>query len=271
MNMNDKYAKQMWSFVGKATGQLEDLVDDVNHADSTFSEVVKYYGEDEKNMNSAEFYGIFKTFVTSYRVCTVKLYLVLLHLPSFAFLQKCRSDNLTIAEERHAVEKRRQAAEDARKAKQQDVPQQNEEDTAVLDNLLAMLGKGDIVGRKARRTKSRAVSRTASGNGPSPLTLNTDVLLTKSGDETVNIARDMLMRLKSDGFDALTPSTPTASSMNMRRSRRKRDSEGVAALAALGESISPGGLEREEESDTPVGTQPVIALDSIEEQPSPSS
>ena len=47
---------------------LEDLVDDVNHADSTFSEVVKYYGEDEKNINSAEFYGIFKTFVTSYRV-----------------------------------------------------------------------------------------------------------------------------------------------------------------------------------------------------------
>ena len=68
MELNDKYGKQMWSFVGRATSQLEDLVDDVNHADSTFSEVVKYYGEYEKNMNSAEFYGIFKTFVTSYKV-----------------------------------------------------------------------------------------------------------------------------------------------------------------------------------------------------------
>ena len=95
------------------------------------------------------------------------------------------------------------------------------------------------------------------------------LLSAKSGDETVDIARDMLMRLKSDGFDALTPSTPTAASM--RRSRRKRDSEGVAALAALGESISPGGPEREEGSDTPLGTQPPIILDSIEEQPSPSS
>ena len=75
MDMNDKYGKQMWAFVGKATSQLEDLVDDVNHAESTFYEVAKYYGEDEKNMNSAEFYGIFKTFVTSYKVgfCLIPL------------------------------------------------------------------------------------------------------------------------------------------------------------------------------------------------------
>lgn len=67
MGLNDKYAKQMWSFVGKAKDQLADLVDDVNHADSTFSEVIKYYGEDDKNMSSSEFYGIFKTFTTSYK------------------------------------------------------------------------------------------------------------------------------------------------------------------------------------------------------------
>lgn len=69
MELTDKYGKQMWAFVGRATSQLEDLVDEVNHAGSTFSEVVKYYGEDEKNYNSSEFYGIFKTFVTSYQVC----------------------------------------------------------------------------------------------------------------------------------------------------------------------------------------------------------
>lgn len=71
MEQNDRYGKQMWSFVGRATAQLEDLVDDVNHADSTFNEVVKYYGEDERNMSSSEFYGIFKTFVTSYKVCEI--------------------------------------------------------------------------------------------------------------------------------------------------------------------------------------------------------
>lgn len=68
VEQTDRYGKQMWTFVGRATSQLEDIVDDVNHADSVFDEVVKYYGEDERNMSSSEFYGIFKTFVTSYKV-----------------------------------------------------------------------------------------------------------------------------------------------------------------------------------------------------------
>jgi len=58
----------MWGFAGKAAQQLEDVIDDVNAADSLFTEVVRYFGEDDKNMSSSEFYGIFKTFVTSYRV-----------------------------------------------------------------------------------------------------------------------------------------------------------------------------------------------------------
>lgn len=68
VEQNNRYGKQMWTFVGKATTQLEYLLDDVNAAESTFTEVVGYYGEDEKNMSSSEFYGIFKTFVTSYKV-----------------------------------------------------------------------------------------------------------------------------------------------------------------------------------------------------------
>lgn len=65
---NDGFSMQMWQFVGKATAKLEDLIDDVNHAESTFTEVVAYYGEDDKNTTSTEFFAIFKTFVTSYRV-----------------------------------------------------------------------------------------------------------------------------------------------------------------------------------------------------------
>ena len=68
LEQNDRYSKQMWGFVGKATQQMEDLIDDVNAADSLFTEVVRYFGEDDKNMSSSEFYGIFKTFITSYRV-----------------------------------------------------------------------------------------------------------------------------------------------------------------------------------------------------------
>ena len=68
IEQNDRYSKQMWGFLGKATQQMEDLNDDVNAADTLFTEVVRYFGEDEKNMSSTEFYGIFKTFITSYRV-----------------------------------------------------------------------------------------------------------------------------------------------------------------------------------------------------------
>ena len=172
-----------------------------------------------------------------------------------------------MAEERMAVEKRRQAAEAAKanKLKAAENPEQTEEDNAALDNLLEKLRNGDSVGRKARRSRKSTAPRTPAA----PLTLNTDVLLSaKSGDDTVDIARDMLAKLKADGFDALTPSTPTASSM--RRTRRRRDTEGVAALAALGESmVSPGGSLRDE-SDTTPGTPPAAALDSIDEYPSSS-
>lgn len=65
---NDKYGTQMWTFVGRATEQMEDLTDDVRNAETTFTEAIGYYGEEDKNMSSSEFYGIFKTFVTSYKV-----------------------------------------------------------------------------------------------------------------------------------------------------------------------------------------------------------
>lgn len=64
----DRYGAQMWAFVREAASKVEDLVDDVNNADTVYSEVVKFYGEDDKQVNSTEFYGIFKTFVTSYKV-----------------------------------------------------------------------------------------------------------------------------------------------------------------------------------------------------------
>ena len=71
---DDRYGKKMWRFAGEASDRLEDLIDQVNLADATFTEALKYYGEDDKMMTSSEFYGIFKTFVTSYRVrCCVVL------------------------------------------------------------------------------------------------------------------------------------------------------------------------------------------------------
>lgn len=66
---DDRYAKKMWRFLGEASDRLEDLVDQVTLADATFHEVLKYFGEDDRTMTSTEFFGIFRTFLTSYRVC----------------------------------------------------------------------------------------------------------------------------------------------------------------------------------------------------------
>lgn len=74
VDINDTFISQMWAFVGKASGRLDDLQDDLNTADTTFKQAIGYYGEEERAMTSSEFYGIFKTFVTSYRVsCRVVL------------------------------------------------------------------------------------------------------------------------------------------------------------------------------------------------------
>ena len=67
---SNQYGTKMWAFLKKATALLEDLVDGVNTAESTFSEVAQFYGEDEKTTTTSEFYGVFKTFITSYRVST---------------------------------------------------------------------------------------------------------------------------------------------------------------------------------------------------------
>lgn len=68
IDADEKYGRQMLSFVRSANGQVEDLTADVMNAESTFAEVLRFYGEEDRNMSSSEFYGIFKTFVTSYKV-----------------------------------------------------------------------------------------------------------------------------------------------------------------------------------------------------------
>lgn len=68
INPNDRYYSQMLDFVAKANSRVEDLVDNVNLAGASFTKVVRYYGEEDRNMTTSEFYAIFKTFVTSYKV-----------------------------------------------------------------------------------------------------------------------------------------------------------------------------------------------------------
>ncbi|KAJ3526821.1 hypothetical protein NM688_g8213 [Phlebia brevispora] len=265
VEQTDRYGKQMWTFVGRATSQLEDLVDDVNHADSLFNEVVKYYGEDERNMSSSEFYGIFKTFVTSYR--------------------KCKGDNLSILEERMAAERRKQAAEEAKANREKaraEATSQDAEDTAILDNLLEKLRNGDSVGRKRR-------TRNSERRPAAPLDLTADKLLTSgTGNDTADLARDMLARLKSDGFDALTPASPTSSSAPRRSRRRAASStpfKGIAEelesstlqldeLTLEGEtltSVSEVASESAADSETVVASESSNAMDAEQSEPKPGA
>jgi cytokinesis protein len=216
------FAKKMWSFSGKAGRQLEDLVDDVNAAEVSFSEVARYYGEDEKNVNSSEFYGIFKTFVTSYSVWASlnAQHAILTLLP-----QKCQADNRTIADEKQAVEKRRQAAEDLRAARSRTDEPRQEEDTSVLDSLLDKLRKGEVTRRAGHSRRDKR---------PSPAPLGLDIAQATSGDSAA-AALNMLAQLKSDGFSASDSAaallSATSSSATPRRPRRRPATDEQLALA----------------------------------------
>lgn len=141
-------------------------------------------------------------------------------------------ENRTVAEEKLALEKRKQAAEEAKasrkKAAENSLEQQAEE-TAALDNLLEKLRNGDNVGRRARRARPSAIS-TGEPTLPS-LDKNTPPVLA-SGGTTADIARGMLEQLKTNGFvsDMFAPTSPTISSAPRRR--RLRSGNLAAALAA---------------------------------------
>jgi len=219
----NQYGTKMWAFLKKATALLEDLVDGVNAAESTFSEVAQFYGEDEKTTTSSEFYGIFKTFITSYRVSIGTCEAGNSSFPLMRW-QKCKMDNQTLAEQKASAEKRRMAAEELRVARQKAQEEASEsEDTSVLDNLLEKLRSGEKVGRRARRSrKSPAVSA---------LTVDTTTPLS-SKEDPAGLARDMLARLQSDGFTARAPTSPKTNPYSASRRNRRR----------------PGGLEVTPES-----------------------
>lgn len=243
----------MWAFVNKANVQMEDLIHDVNNADSTFTDVINYYGEEDKNISSAEFYGIFKTFVTSYRVHV--LLIDIYTLTANQMKQKCQIDNQTAAGEKLAIEKRKQALEENKisreNARNAALP---DPDSDVLDTLLEKLRSGDTVGRRVRRTRPSAEPRSIA---PLALTLDESVGL---GNTTVDRARDMLARLQSngdvlaglqsDGF-VIPPSPTVAASQRRRRRRTENHNSGEMPGSPLTTEIH----EIQEEEETPDTTQ----------------
>ncbi|KAI7944876.1 hypothetical protein MJO28_010571 [Puccinia striiformis f. sp. tritici] len=66
----DGYKQRMPKFVRDAVNKLGVLKDEITLAQSSYTEILMYFGEEtdeRKQMNSMAFFGIFKTFVTSYK------------------------------------------------------------------------------------------------------------------------------------------------------------------------------------------------------------
>jgi cytokinesis protein len=153
-------------------------------------------------------------------------------------------DNRTAAEERLAVQKRKQAAEDAkanRKKVTEEALAQEAEETAALDNLLEKLRNGDNVGRRARRPRPSV----ASAREPTLLSLpdkDKDLPPIALGGTTADIARGMLEQLKTNGFvsETFAPLSPTIASSAPKR-RRLRTGNLTAFAAELEAAGHPLG------------------------------
>lgn len=217
-NPGDLFGKKMWRFVGEAKDRLDDLTDEVTLADSTFGEVVRYYGEDEKNMTSIEFFGIFKTFVTSY--------------------QKCKFENQSAAEERAAADRRRQQAEEVKAAKAK-AEMTLEEDSTMLDSLLEKLREGESVKGRARK---RPAKDRAMRPPPTPLAMLHE-RNGEGGGDAGDLARGMLAALKSDGFGFGATDTIVPIPMPMSPTRRRPRIRNDPLLAEELEGLSPSLIE----------------------------
>lgn len=108
---------------------------------------------------------------------------------------------------------------------------------------------GDSVGRKSRRSRRTKEKQQADPSiiidGRGIDLPNIDGGATDQ-DKTADLARDMLAALKSDGFEAFTPTSPKAPIRSSRRLRQRRVTEFGAAL----NPTSPNSSSDKELSET---------------------
>lgn len=160
-------------------------------------------------------------------------------------------DNQTAAEEKLAMEKRKQAMAESRLHKQNTHQEQSapREDHAVLDGILDKLRNGDAIGRKTRRRPTKPENR--------PLVS----LITDGTADAALTAQNMLAALQADGFGpASLPSSPTSTAPRRRARRRAQglvseagDSHSEVASPVVGlpdlPTVSDFALESESTMD----------------------
>ena len=153
-------------------------------------------------------------------------------------------DNQTAAEERAAVEKRKQAAEVQRANREKAMEASaNNEDNDALDSVLEKLRSGSTAPRKSRRARPGTSSR------PRPAVPQTLAVDQNATGEAADIARDMLAQLQSN-FPMPSPS-PTASVPSTRRRRKRIDTSGLDEEMLLSAAIVDEETDSEEKLDSP--------------------
>jgi len=146
-------------------------------------------------------------------------------------------ENQTAADEKVALEKRRQAQEESRANRQKALDSEPaNEDSDVLDALLQKLRNGDTVTRRTRRTRPSTDSHA--------VPLSSTLEGTSIGSTTADIARDMLAQLQSQGF--VTPALPTVAVSQRRRRRRTETASGDNSGSPLVTEIHEIQEEEEE-------------------------
>jgi len=70
-DVNDGYARRMFRFSAVAEEEMQELRDGILHAEKLLRDVQEYFGEEEemgRPLQSQDFFGIFRTFTSSWKV-----------------------------------------------------------------------------------------------------------------------------------------------------------------------------------------------------------
>ncbi|CDZ98389.1 RhoA GTPase effector DIA/Diaphanous [Phaffia rhodozyma] len=173
----DRYSQRMLRFAAEARDRLDALNDLRIEADATYHDALRYYNEDP-NTPSNVFFGIFKTFVTSYR--------------------QCQKQNLTWAELEAAKERRKEAARQ-RAIEKAERDALIDDSAPVMDNIMESLRA--MAPRRTRRAGKRADFSSASiAPSPSMQSLSIDLKAAGEKNDFGGQAMNILNTLRNRGF-----------------------------------------------------------------------
>lgn len=155
--LDDPYTKLMLPFLSDVQVELTRLSDLMQLSERTYVEALKYFGEGPdpqrrgfpavQPMRTEDFFGVFREFSAAYR--------------------KVKVDNARLAELRSAEAKRRAAAEERERERQEAVKRKEAglDDSAVLETLLGNLRSGATTPKRKRKTDRRNTGPRESGRG----------------------------------------------------------------------------------------------------------